>query len=549
MNRMKNIGTVLLMVFTLTTGMILSGIPAKADSVSTPYLALGADLTPDERETVFSLLNVEQEDLDEYNVLYVTNKDEHNYLDHYISSSIIGTRALSCVLVQKRTEGYGLQVTTHNITYCTPSMYINALSTAGITDSRVVVAGPFPISGTAALVGAMKAYEDMTGEEITEEYQDAAMNELVVEGILGESFAEGDDDGAEVEEFIRDLKLEVSEREFNEETEREEIEDLIREKATERNLELSQELLDQIADLMEKINKLELDKEQIQKQTEVITETPKDPSSSEAAASSPEKKADSTEVKATEEKKDSAGATEAKGNPAEATEAKGNPAGAAEAKGNSAEAAEAKGNPAEAAEAKDKGSAGSTEAKETEGAANDDNPDPNLIQGQEQLDSFNAFFQDEDKTLALLTSIQDDINALKTADNTGAEPTQDQKKEIVKKEFINHGVIPAEQAKEEGADLSAFDAQIDNTVMIIDHLDWFNLDLDSYRARTASSETSETSADDSSQTDTADGADQTGEAGESGQDDGTEESSQADGAEESSQSSEAEGPGQGDEAE
>ena len=247
MNSKKSILTVLLLVLTLAAGTVLPGIPAKADSVSTPYLALGADLTPGERETVFSLLNVDLDELDDYNVLYVTNKDEHNYLDQYISSSVIGTRALSCVLIQKRTEGYGLQVTTHNITYCTPSMYINALSTAGITDSRVVVAGPFPISGTAALVGAMKAYEDMTGEEITEEFQDAAMNELVVEGLLGESFEDGEDDAAEaeVEEFIRELKLEVSEREFNEETEREEIEDLIRQKATERNLELSEELLEQ----------------------------------------------------------------------------------------------------------------------------------------------------------------------------------------------------------------------------------------------------------------------------------------------------------------
>ena len=193
MNSKKSILTVLLLILTLAAGTVLPGIPAKADSVSTPYLALGADLTPGERETVFSLLNVDPDELDDYNVLYVTNKDEHNYLDQYISSSVIGTRALSCVLIQKRTEGYGLQVTTHNITYCTPSMYINALSTAGITDSRVVVAGPFPISGTAALVGAMKAYEDMTGEEITEEFQDAAMNEMVVEGLLGESFEDGED--------------------------------------------------------------------------------------------------------------------------------------------------------------------------------------------------------------------------------------------------------------------------------------------------------------------------------------------------------------------
>ena len=529
MNQRKNILTVLLMVLTLAAGTVLPGIPAKADSVSTPYLALGADLTSDERETVFSLLNVEPSELDDYNVLYVTNKDEHNYLDQYISSSIIGTRALSCVLIQKRTEGYGLQVTTHNITYCTPSMYINALSTAGITDSKVVVAGPFPISGTAALVGAMKAYEDMTGEEITEEFQDAAMNELVVEGILGESFEEGDDDGEEVEEFIRDLKLEVSEREFNEETEREEIEDLIRQKATERNLELSEELLEQITDLMEKINKLDLDKEQIQKQTEVITEKPEASSSSETGEPSTEKKEGSTEVAATEAKKDSAGATEVKDNPAGVTEAKENPAEEGKEKENPAGAAETKGNPA-----------GASETEKSDDSGKTDNLDQTLIQGQEQLDSFNAFFQDEDKTLALLVSIQDDINELQTEDSNGTEPTQDQKKEIVKKEFINHGVIPAEQAEKEGADLSAYDAQIDNTVLIIDHLDLFNLNLDGYRARTSSSDSSESPADGSSQADESDQDNEAAGTEESSQGNGAEESSQDNGAEESSQTGEAE---------
>ena len=59
MNSKKSILTVLLLVLTLAAGTVLPGIPAKADSVSTPYLALGADLTPGERETVFSLLNVD----------------------------------------------------------------------------------------------------------------------------------------------------------------------------------------------------------------------------------------------------------------------------------------------------------------------------------------------------------------------------------------------------------------------------------------------------------------------------------------------------------
>ena len=59
-----------------------------------------------------------------------------------------------------------MDVTTSNITWCTPEMYISALATAGITDAKVVVAAPFEVSGTAALTGVYKAYEDMTGKKL-----------------------------------------------------------------------------------------------------------------------------------------------------------------------------------------------------------------------------------------------------------------------------------------------------------------------------------------------------------------------------------------------
>ena len=55
---------------------------------------------------------------------------------------MIGTRALSSVLIEKKDKGNGIKVTTSNITYCTTGMYQNALATAGVTDADVRVAGP-----------------------------------------------------------------------------------------------------------------------------------------------------------------------------------------------------------------------------------------------------------------------------------------------------------------------------------------------------------------------------------------------------------------------
>ena len=53
----------------------------------------------------------------------------------------------------------------------------------------------FNISGTAALVGAMEAYSNMTGETLKAENADAATEELVTTSDLGEAI--GDKEQAE----------------------------------------------------------------------------------------------------------------------------------------------------------------------------------------------------------------------------------------------------------------------------------------------------------------------------------------------------------------
>lgn len=167
-----------------------------------PYLALGANLSPDQQAAVLQLLGINPGELSEYDVIYITNEEEHEYLGEYVAASKIGTRALSSVLIVKREQGNGINITTKNISYCTIGMYKNALITAGITDADIIVAGPFPISGTAALVGAMKAYSDMTGTEVSERSMDTALNELVLTGDLAETVG----DSQKAEELVAYLK-------------------------------------------------------------------------------------------------------------------------------------------------------------------------------------------------------------------------------------------------------------------------------------------------------------------------------------------------------
>ena len=105
-----------------------------------PYLALGADLSSDQKKTVLDLMGIELSELDQYDVVYVNNQEEHEYLDSYIASSEIGTRSLSSVVIIETEEGSGLNVSTHNINYCTSGIYKNAMATAGISDAGVSVA-------------------------------------------------------------------------------------------------------------------------------------------------------------------------------------------------------------------------------------------------------------------------------------------------------------------------------------------------------------------------------------------------------------------------
>ena len=219
-----------------------------------PYLALGADLNDSQRATILSIMGIDAANLSDYDVVYVTNAEEHQYLDSYISSSQIGTRSLSSVVIVQRDKGSGLNISTTNINYCTVGMYKNALTTAGVTDADIIVAGPTPISGTAALVGVLKAYQEMTGKEISDSVVDTALNELVLTGQLEESLKGVSD--AEVEEFIAYIKALIAKDDL---TDDEGINGAIDEACEKYGVTLSDDERQQIVDLVKKINSLGID--------------------------------------------------------------------------------------------------------------------------------------------------------------------------------------------------------------------------------------------------------------------------------------------------
>ncbi len=197
-------------------------------------------------------MGIDPASLDQYQVVTVTNEEEHQYLDEYLDASIIGTRALSSVVIVKRDKGDGIHISTKNISYCTIGMYKNALATAGLEDADVIIAGPFPLSGTAALIGAMKAYADMEDTQIDTQSLDAAMNEIVVTGELNESLGED----VKTEEFIAYVKQRVVEGGLKS---RDKIEEVIAKACDQFEISLNENEKEQITALMQKIGSLDID--------------------------------------------------------------------------------------------------------------------------------------------------------------------------------------------------------------------------------------------------------------------------------------------------
>ena len=167
----------LLLALLLVAGM---AVPAYAD-VNQSRTVIGADLSDEQVEAVYGMFGIRRGDAIE---LKMTNAEERTYLEGYVDNSLIGTRSISCVYVELLPEGSGMSVTTSNINWCTGEMYISALATAGITDANIVVAAPFEVSGTAALSGVYKAYEDMTGKKLDDLAKLVSTQELTVTGEL-----------------------------------------------------------------------------------------------------------------------------------------------------------------------------------------------------------------------------------------------------------------------------------------------------------------------------------------------------------------------------
>jgi uncharacterized protein YpuA (DUF1002 family) len=239
------------------------GAPAFADSFKS--VTIGADLSNDQKEEMLKYFEVTKNDA---NILEITSKEEHSYLGKVASESELGNKAISCSYVEPTEKG-GLKVTTNNLTWVNDGMIKNALITAGIENANVKASAPFKVSGTAALTGILKGFESSSaGKKIDENKKEAANEELVTTGDIGEKI--GQDDAANL---MNDIKKDIIKEKPKTDQEIKKIVD----KATEEyKTNLSNEDIANIKDVMSKINSLDLNYDNLKDQLNDVTNQLKD---------------------------------------------------------------------------------------------------------------------------------------------------------------------------------------------------------------------------------------------------------------------------------
>ena len=247
---LRNISLVLSFIF------IFSSF-AFADSDVVVTLAKNIDAK--QKEEILELFNVEE---DEVETIEVNNQEEREYLEGVASEAQLGKKTMSSAYVELLGDNSGINVETYNITWVTKEMYANALATAGVKNAKIIAAAPIPVSGTGALTGVLKAFEQATGEKIDEEQKKVANEEVVRVGELGEEVGQ-----EKASDLVREVKERVVE---NNVKDPEEIKNIIIEIAGDLNINLNTEQIEKIGDLMEKISKLELDTESIKNQLKDI---------------------------------------------------------------------------------------------------------------------------------------------------------------------------------------------------------------------------------------------------------------------------------------
>ena len=163
----------------------------------------------------------------------------------------------------KLTDQGGINVSSKNVSLVTNEMFANALITSGILNCEVIVSAPFMVTGESALAGILAGAEEIMGEILSEENKVVAKEEIdttleIADEILNNPDNEinsSSDSSTVASGIINDIKQQVIKDSPNST----QIEQIIVNVTNNYGVELSEESTERIANLMEDVNKLDID--------------------------------------------------------------------------------------------------------------------------------------------------------------------------------------------------------------------------------------------------------------------------------------------------
>lgn len=163
----------------------------------------------------------------------------------------------------KLTDQGGINVSSKNVSLVTNEMFANALITSGILNCEVIVSAPFMVTGESVLAGILAGAEEIMGESLSEENKIVAKEEIdttleIADEILNNPDNEinsSSDSSTVASGIINDIKQQVIKDSPNST----QIEQIIVNVTNNYGVELSEESTERIANLMEDVNKLDID--------------------------------------------------------------------------------------------------------------------------------------------------------------------------------------------------------------------------------------------------------------------------------------------------
>lgn len=217
--------------------------------VNDTIVTLGESLSSEQQKWVLERMDAPEG----IEPIITTAADEEKYLGDSVPQAQRGGGMYSSARI-KLTNGTGLDIQTENVTWVTKDMYANALVTAGVTDADIYITSPIKVTGTSALTGIMKAYDQTaaeTGIELSDERKALAQEELAVTSEIGKTVGQEDVAG-----LMNEIKAEIANQmpETNVE-----IRDIVIQVLNQNNVELSEGQLDQLTTLFENMQQANLD--------------------------------------------------------------------------------------------------------------------------------------------------------------------------------------------------------------------------------------------------------------------------------------------------